>query len=201
MPTDIFREINTPVVTVIWQETGLSTTEMEQRVTTYGQYSISSDVSNIRDDGNRHLLSRGVGHSAHLRRRPACGTARLQPSDARSFYWITARRLSRRSAMRGMRSPRRDGPRSSRRRRKLRWRRHGRPTGRQGPIPHRQHRPAYGPHSENALFTSDDLLAQDRIADMQALVGLFNALGGGWQDDEPSVASAAARLPTRDDTQ
>src|SRR5467141_4027127 len=49
MPTDIFPEIRIPVVTVIWQETGLTTTEMEQRVTTYSQYSISSNVNNIRD--------------------------------------------------------------------------------------------------------------------------------------------------------
>jgi len=33
MPTDIFPEINIPVVSVIWQYTGLDTTEMEQRVT------------------------------------------------------------------------------------------------------------------------------------------------------------------------
>jgi multidrug efflux pump subunit AcrB len=33
MPTDIFPEINIPVVTVIWSYTGLSTPEMEQRVT------------------------------------------------------------------------------------------------------------------------------------------------------------------------
>ena len=38
MPTDIFPEINIPVVTVIWQETGLTTPEMEARVTTYSQY-------------------------------------------------------------------------------------------------------------------------------------------------------------------
>jgi multidrug efflux pump subunit AcrB len=49
MPTDIFPEINIPVVTVVWQYTGLSTPEMEQRVTTYSQYSISSNVNGIRD--------------------------------------------------------------------------------------------------------------------------------------------------------
>src|SRR6202051_886260 len=49
MPTDIFPQINIPVVTVIWQYTGLSTTEMEQRVTTYSQYSLSANVNNIRD--------------------------------------------------------------------------------------------------------------------------------------------------------
>jgi multidrug efflux pump subunit AcrB len=49
MPTDIFPAINIPVVSVIWQYTGLNTTEMEQRVTTYSQYSISSNVNGIRD--------------------------------------------------------------------------------------------------------------------------------------------------------
>src|ERR1700757_2265223 len=49
MPTDIFPEINIPVVSVIWQYTGLNTTEMEQRFTTYSQYAISSNVNGIRD--------------------------------------------------------------------------------------------------------------------------------------------------------
>ncbi len=49
MRTDIFPEINIPVVTVIWSYTGLSTPEMEQRVTTYSQYAISSNVSGIKD--------------------------------------------------------------------------------------------------------------------------------------------------------
>jgi multidrug efflux pump subunit AcrB len=49
MPTDIFPEIRIPVVTVIWQYTGLSTPEMEQRVTTYSQYAMSSSVSGIKN--------------------------------------------------------------------------------------------------------------------------------------------------------
>ena len=49
MPEDIFPEINIPVVSVIWQYTGLSVPEMEQRVTTYGQYSISTNVTGIRN--------------------------------------------------------------------------------------------------------------------------------------------------------
>src|SRR5277367_1937930 len=44
-----FPEINIPVVSVIWQYTGLTTPEMEQRVSTYSQYSISSNVTGIRD--------------------------------------------------------------------------------------------------------------------------------------------------------
>ena len=58
MPTDIFPEINIPVVSVIWQYTGLDTTEMEQRVTTYSQYSISSNVNgqgHRSRNGKRHL--------------------------------------------------------------------------------------------------------------------------------------------------
>jgi multidrug efflux pump subunit AcrB len=49
MPTDIFPEIRIPVVTVIWQETGLTTPEMEQRVSTYSQYSISANVNGIKN--------------------------------------------------------------------------------------------------------------------------------------------------------
>ena len=49
MPEDIFPEINIPVVSVIWQYAGLSVPEMEQRVTTYGQYSISTNVTGIKN--------------------------------------------------------------------------------------------------------------------------------------------------------
>jgi multidrug efflux pump subunit AcrB len=48
-PKDIFPNINIPVVTVIWQYTGLTPEEMEQRVTTYSEYSISSNVGDIRN--------------------------------------------------------------------------------------------------------------------------------------------------------
>jgi multidrug efflux pump subunit AcrB len=49
MPEDIFPEINIPVVSVIWQYTGLSVPEMEQRVTTYSQYSMSTSVNGIKN--------------------------------------------------------------------------------------------------------------------------------------------------------
>src|SRR6266436_1494716 len=49
MPIDIFPEINIPVVNVIWQYTGLSKPEMEQRVSTYSQYAISTSVSGIKN--------------------------------------------------------------------------------------------------------------------------------------------------------
>jgi multidrug efflux pump subunit AcrB len=49
MPEDIFPEIDIPVVSVIWQYTGLSVPEMEQRFTTYSQYSISANVTGIKN--------------------------------------------------------------------------------------------------------------------------------------------------------
>src|SRR5262245_52543698 len=49
MPIDIFPEINIPVVNVIWEYAGLSTPEMEQRVSTYSQYAISTSVSGIKN--------------------------------------------------------------------------------------------------------------------------------------------------------
>jgi len=48
-PTDIFPQIDIPVVSVIWQYTGLSTPEMEQRVSTYSQYVISTNVTGIKN--------------------------------------------------------------------------------------------------------------------------------------------------------
>jgi NodT family efflux transporter outer membrane factor (OMF) lipoprotein len=55
--------------------------------------------------------------------------------------------------------------------------------------------------TENALFTADDQLAQTRIAHMQALVSLFNALGGGWQDSAPQPMPMAAALSGGSDHQ
>jgi multidrug efflux pump subunit AcrB len=47
-PTDIFPEIDIPVVSVIWNYGGLSTEEMASRITTYSEYTISSVVSDVR---------------------------------------------------------------------------------------------------------------------------------------------------------
>src|SRR5258707_10471400 len=49
MPEDIFPEINIPVVAGIWQYTGLSVPEMEQRISTYSEYSMSANVTGIKD--------------------------------------------------------------------------------------------------------------------------------------------------------
>jgi multidrug efflux pump subunit AcrB len=48
-PKDIFPGINIPVVSIIWQYTGLTPEEMEQRVTTYSEFSISSSVNDIKN--------------------------------------------------------------------------------------------------------------------------------------------------------
>ena len=49
MPEDIFPEIDIPVVSVIWQYTGLSVPEMEQRVSTYSRYAISTCATGVKD--------------------------------------------------------------------------------------------------------------------------------------------------------
>src|ERR1700686_5266989 len=59
-PKDIFPEINIPVVTVIWQYTGLTPEEMEQRVTTYGEYYISASVSDVRNIESQTLSGLAV---------------------------------------------------------------------------------------------------------------------------------------------
>ncbi len=48
-PKDIFPAINIPVVTVIWQYSNLTPREVDTRVTTYSEYSISSNVNDIRN--------------------------------------------------------------------------------------------------------------------------------------------------------
>jgi outer membrane protein, multidrug efflux system len=54
-------------------------------------------------------------------------------------------------------------------------------------------------NTENTLFPAQDALVQVKLAHMQALVSLFNALGGGWKVDagqngmaEPAGISGAS---------
>ncbi|HEY2590203.1 MAG TPA: TolC family protein, partial [Steroidobacteraceae bacterium] len=49
-------------------------------------------------------------------------------------------------------------------------------------------------NTQNALFTAQDALAQVRLAHLQAIVGLFNALGGGWQRDEQTDERRVAHV-------
>jgi len=48
MRTDIFPEIDIPVVTVIWTYRGMESSEVERRITTYSEYAISSSVNDIK---------------------------------------------------------------------------------------------------------------------------------------------------------
>ena len=48
MRTDIFPEIDIPVVTVIWTYKGMESSEVERRITTYSEYAISSSVNDIK---------------------------------------------------------------------------------------------------------------------------------------------------------
>jgi len=47
-PTDIFPEIDIPVVSVIWSYDGLTTEDMASRITTFSEYTISAAVSDVR---------------------------------------------------------------------------------------------------------------------------------------------------------
>jgi multidrug efflux pump subunit AcrB len=47
-PTDIFPNIDIPVVSLVWTYTGLSTEEMERQITTFSEFSTSFAVSNIK---------------------------------------------------------------------------------------------------------------------------------------------------------
>jgi len=42
-------------------------------------------------------------------------------------------------------------------------------------------------NTEIALFTAQDLLVQVKYLHLQALVDLYQALGGGWQQQEPKT--------------
>src|SRR5688500_9212851 len=47
-PTDIFPNIDIPVVSIVWTYSGLSTEEMERQITTFSEFSTSFAVSNIK---------------------------------------------------------------------------------------------------------------------------------------------------------
>jgi multidrug efflux pump subunit AcrB len=48
MPKDVLPTVDIPVVVVVWTYTGLDTTDMAQRITTYSEFSLSNNVNNIR---------------------------------------------------------------------------------------------------------------------------------------------------------
>jgi len=54
-PTDIFPEIEIPVVSVIWSYDGLTSEDMASRITTFSEYTISSAVSDVRTSSHRRI--------------------------------------------------------------------------------------------------------------------------------------------------
>jgi multidrug efflux pump subunit AcrB len=46
-PKDIFPNINIPIISVIWQYTGLPAEEFSERITTYSEYSLFNNVNDI----------------------------------------------------------------------------------------------------------------------------------------------------------
>ncbi|QDU29158.1 Multidrug resistance protein MdtC [Anatilimnocola aggregata] len=60
MRTDIFPEIDIPVITVIWTYKGMESTEVERRITTYSEYAISSNVNDIKRLESQTLNGVGV---------------------------------------------------------------------------------------------------------------------------------------------
>jgi multidrug efflux pump subunit AcrB len=60
MPTDILPDIDIPVVSAIWQYKGLSTDEMDKRVTTLSERSLTTTVSDIEHIESQSLTGMGV---------------------------------------------------------------------------------------------------------------------------------------------
>ena len=49
--------------------------------------------------------------------------------------------------------------------------------------------------TQQTLFTAQDTLAQVRLARLQAVVSLYQALGGGWSPQPPEIAAAVESKP------
>src|ERR1700733_6030135 len=47
-PKDVLPPINIPLIVVVWTYTGLDTTDMSQRITTYSEFSLSNNVNSIK---------------------------------------------------------------------------------------------------------------------------------------------------------
>src|SRR5882757_6791469 len=59
-PTDIFPEIDIPVVSVIWTYDGLSAEEFEKQMTVFSEFVLSSTVSDIQRIESQTLDGVGV---------------------------------------------------------------------------------------------------------------------------------------------
>ena len=47
-PKDVLPAVDIPVVVIVWTYTGLDTTDMAQRITTYSEFSLSNNVNDIK---------------------------------------------------------------------------------------------------------------------------------------------------------
>jgi multidrug efflux pump subunit AcrB len=47
-PKDVLPNVDIPVVVIVWTYTGLDTTDMSQRITTYSEFSLSNNVNSIK---------------------------------------------------------------------------------------------------------------------------------------------------------
>ena len=64
MPTDIFPNIDIPVVTVVWNFTGLSADQMANRIVTNAERGMTTTVNDIDHIESQSLV--GVGHHQDL---------------------------------------------------------------------------------------------------------------------------------------
>src|SRR5260370_7921744 len=62
MPTDIFPEINIPIVNVIWGYTGISAEDMAKRIATVTERGLTTTVNDI-----EHMESQSVNGTSVLR--------------------------------------------------------------------------------------------------------------------------------------
>src|SRR3954454_9098255 len=60
MRTDIFPEIDLPVITMIWTYKGMDAEEFEKRVTTFAEYAVSSNVNDIKKMESQTVNGVGV---------------------------------------------------------------------------------------------------------------------------------------------
>ena len=85
-PTDIFPNIDIPVIAVAWQYTGLNTQEMEGRFTTVFERALTTTVDNIEHLESTTLNGRSIIKIFCSRRRTwRRPTPRSPPSPRRSY--------------------------------------------------------------------------------------------------------------------
>ena len=97
-PTDIFPNINIPVVAVAWQYTGLNPEELEGRITSVYERALTSTVDNIEHIESTTLNGQSI---VKLFLQPNAGldTANAQVTAIRKLFFANCRRaLSRLSS-------------------------------------------------------------------------------------------------------